>query len=978
MADKNTIQRAFTRIGSTFVRAGEVFRRARLDFGRAHEPRQRARTALVAGFLACGVTALLLAQAGESAAIDFAETPLMDARVRMLENPARDPDILVIAIDDRALAHGDAGAGAEPFAWPWPRHVYNKLIRWCRAGGARVIVFDMVFSETGPNTNYSFVHSRNEGGGITRVWTADKAGDDLFLLEATAREDVCLALAMDTRPRESQRRDELLVPRAATIAGEDAAHVRRNLEPALHALQAPAAPFAGLLDGRPLSQLMSDLGQYPPDEQMAEVQNYYRQMTRRSLAFESLRYAGLLPLPEPTLRGVGGVGSVFVVPDAADGTLRKAMTVCGPKGLLFRHCALETWRLLVLSHAREDAPEEFARRYPGLALDGGAVVWQGSRYELAGSLLDAPVSFEGGRMKYLGVDVPVDKAGNVSVRYRRLLDAADDPVYRVSNEERRREIADYFATTRPIALYPTVSAADVLSDWDAWDLANGGWERRLEDLRRQLHAAQQEMEDLEEDERGPLRARAQTLSRLIADYPAQPPQGWARPVLGAPADLAKDKVVFIAGTAVALGDRHQTPWAHSTPGTYFLANVFDNLRNNDVMRQTPHWARWLLAMIAALAGTAAVMFTARLRVGLGLVLLLAGAVAGLSVLLFKNQVWLPTAAPLAGLAIGFTHGALAKALTEGRQRRQREAFARQYMGRELVDYVIRNPGSLKLGGENRPMTIYFSDVAGFTHVAETLGPDNPERLVELLNVYLDRMTDLMLGTGGVIDKYIGDAIMCFWGAPRAMEDHAVRAVRGALACRSELQRVQSLFADVVRPVAPQLIRPDGSVIGARAGINTGLVTVGNMGSSKRFTYTVMGDAVNLAARLEPLNKDYGTDILVGPLTAQAVKGEFTLRRIDLIVVVGRTEPTEVFEVLGGRDAPGFISELVAEYERGIDLYRDGQFENALEAFRKAATREPGKDKVEATPSKLYIQRCEDLIADPPQKGWTGTVIKKSK
>jgi adenylate cyclase len=317
-------------------------------------------------------------------------------------------------------------------------------------------------------------------------------------------------------------------------------------------------------------------------------------------------------------------------------------------------------------------------------------------------------------------------------------------------------------------------------------------------------------------------------------------------------------------------------------------------------------------------------------------------------------------------------------LTEGRQRRQREAFARQYMGKELVDFVIKNPGSLKLGGENRPMSIYFSDVAGFTIVSETLGPNNPERLVELLNVYLERMTDLMLETGGVIDKYIGDAIMCFWGAPRPMDDHAVRAIRGALSCRAELQRMQPLFADAVRDVAPQLIRPDGTVLRARAGINTGIVTVGNMGSSKRFAYTVMGDAVNLASRLEGQNKEYGTDILIGQQTAQAVKGEFTLRRIDLIVVKGKTEPVEVFEVLGGRDVPDFVRDLIAEYERGIDLYRDGQFEAALAAFQKSAPMEPGRDKDENSPSTLYIQRCEDLIAHPPQKGWTGTVIKKSK
>jgi adenylate cyclase len=240
------------------------------------------------------------------------------------------------------------------------------------------------------------------------------------------------------------------------------------------------------------------------------------------------------------------------------------------------------------------------------------------------------------------------------------------------------------------------------------------------------------------------------------------------------------------------------------------------------------------------------------------------------------------------------------------------------------------------------------------------------------------MTDLMLSTGGVIDKYIGDAIMCFWGAPMPQEDHAARACRGALLCRSELQRMQPLFADAVRGVAPQLIKPDGSVLYARAGINSGIVTVGNMGSSKRFAYTVMGDAVNLASRLEPQCKEYGTDILIGEKTEALIRGEFTLRRIDLIVVKGKTQPVQVFELIGEKDPPEFVRDLLKHFEQGIELFRDRQFEAALQAFKNAAHHETNQDEDELNPSRLYIERCEAYLRQPPPPEWNGVVVKTSK
>ena len=190
--------------------------------------------------------------------------------------------------------------------------------------------------------------------------------------------------------------------------------------------------------------------------------------------------------------------------------------------------------------------------------------------------------------------------------------------------------------------------------------------------------------------------------------------------------------------------------------------------------------------------------------------------------------------------------------------------------------------------------------------------------------------------------------------------------------------MQPLFADAVRGIAPQLIKPDGTVLYARAGINSGVVTVGNMGSSKRFAYTVMGDAVNLAARLEPQCKEYGTDILIGQNTEAMVRGEFTLRPIDLMVVKGKTEPVEVFELLGDKDVPQFVLDLVRHFEEGVRLFRDRQFEAALACFRNAEHHEAIRKEGEVNPSRMYIRRCEDYIASPPPREWNGVVVKTSK
>lgn len=971
MASKNTVERAVAGMGSTIVRAGELLRKARKDFGHAHEPRQRFFTICIACVLACSITILTLIRFGEVSAADSVEMQLRDLRVRNFENPdLRDPEILMIVVDENALAYGDTAFGvdaADRYAWPWPRHVYNKLIRYCRAGGARVVVFDFAFSESGPNTN----ELRREvmlGDSIETIFTLDRAGDDLFVLEATAQQDVMLSLGLTTLARGRELRDDLLKRYKVEVSG-DAAVIDRmhgRYGPYVNAL----TPIPGLLDGWPD---FAASGRLEPEAGLSDVEAFAELAATDPALNQSLRFRSLLPIPVPKApQGVAGVGLVQSFPDS-DGTTRRA-DLAGMLGdTPYRGAALEIWRLYVLSYARGadgDAAgaQAFAARFPGMNVRDGKVHDARGSYALANALRDAPVHYEDGQVHYLGRSVPVDETGQMLIRWHTFLPVRAMPA--VARGTVKSENPDAITS----AFYPEISAADILRDWDL-SRENEHRAQQRATLKPRILELEKLLQDPETPDSEQLQKElsgAREALRAIearADFPV---------IFGDPASVVKDKVVFIAGTALALYDRHPTPQSATTQGTHIIATEFDNLKNNDHMTQNPRWLDWLLALSAALGTVLTVMLSGRLRNGLVFTVLLALLVLVAGWVLFTQQHFFHVTAPLMGLFIGFGNGSIAKALTEGRQRRQREAFARQYMGRELLEFVIKNPGSLKLGGENREMSVYFSDVAGFTTVTETLGANNPERLVELLNIYLERMTDLMLATGGVVDKYIGDAIMVFWGAPQDMADHAVRACQGALACRTELQRMQSIFADAVRGIAPQLIKPDGSVLLARAGINSGLMTVGNMGSSKRFAYTVMGDAVNLSARLEPQCKDYGTEILIGQNTERLIRGQFTTRPIDLIVVKGKTEPVEVFELVGEKTAPAFVLAMLEQYGQGIQLFRDRQFEKALELFRQTEKHELVQNQDEINPSRLYIERCESYIEVPPPADWNGVFIKKTK
>jgi adenylate cyclase len=295
-----------------------------------------------------------------------------------------------------------------------------------------------------------------------------------------------------------------------------------------------------------------------------------------------------------------------------------------------------------------------------------------------------------------------------------------------------------------------------------------------------------------------------------------------------------------------------------------------------------------------------------------------------------------------------------------RAQNTKDMFSR-FVAADVVQYMLENPELVKPGGQKVELTIFFSDVAGFTSISEAL---TPEELVVLLNEYLGAMTDLLFEYGGTLDKFIGDAVMAFWNYPREQGDHAERACLCALAMQRKINELQIGWAERGLPR-----------VSARAGLNTAGVVVGYMGSNKaQMNFTCMGDGVNLASRLEGANKEYGTAMMISDATYQKAKNVVTARFLDFLAVKGKKEPVKVFELVceKGNEPPDW-DELHQMYDNAIQLHLDRKWDEAIANFEKILARWP-----EDGPSQTYLHRCHEYIQNPPPEGWDGRYILTHK
>ncbi|WP_316896621.1 adenylate/guanylate cyclase domain-containing protein [Pseudodesulfovibrio indicus] len=420
-----------------------------------------------------------------------------------------------------------------------------------------------------------------------------------------------------------------------------------------------------------------------------------------------------------------------------------------------------------------------------------------------------------------------------------------------------------------------------------------------------------------------------------------------------PADL-KGKHVFFGFSATGLLDLRPTPMGGVSPGVLVNATALDNLLSGDFLRMAP--AGFDAAMVLLFSVLAGISVTA--ISGLWTTVAASGAVLAGPVLLstaaYIQGIWAAMAAPLAGCLVSLFLAGAWKYATEGRQKQFIKSAFKQYLSPKVIDQLLQHPDRLTLGGERRELTIFFSDLQGFTSISEKL---TPEQLTSVLNDYLTAMTDIIHRFGGTVDKYEGDAIIAFWNAPVDQPDHALLGVSAALACQEKLAEMR-----------PELLDRTGSEFHMRIGLNTGPAVVGNLGSRERFDYTMLGDAVNLAARLESINKQFGTYTMISRSTLEGLDGRIPARELSCLRVVGKKEAITVFEPMTEVEQER-RKDALAAFGLGLARFYAGDFADAAEQFSALADKDPAADR--------YAAKCRELMADPPPE-WDGVWAMTSK
>lgn len=431
-----------------------------------------------------------------------------------------------------------------------------------------------------------------------------------------------------------------------------------------------------------------------------------------------------------------------------------------------------------------------------------------------------------------------------------------------------------------------------------------------------------------------------------------------KPTGSIPADFFKDQVVIIGrdikaspDVESAQADLFATPFLASTgwlmPGAEVHANIIETvLGNNSITRLSGGAMAALLALVAA-----ACAITMRrwrpLWGALGCAAIAALIAAGVWGVFLKWNLWVPAGSSLAIIPLMYVSLGGWSYVTEQMRRKEITRVFSLYVTPQVVDYLIAHPERINLGGERRDITLMFTDLAGFTTFSEAL---SPERVTYLLNRHFTGMTDILLEHQGTLVQFIGDAIMAFWGAPLDDDDQAYHAVATAIAMQKAMAELRE-----------ELAKEDLPQIRMRIGIHSGSAVVGNLGSAKRFGYTAVGDDVNLAARLEGINKLYGTGIMMSSDTARQVEGRIALRPVDRVIVKGKSQAVEVFTPCENVK----VTELT---EQAIHLFRSQEWDAAETCLRELLAIDP-KDGI----ASLYLKRIAAFRITPPPANWDGAM-----
>ncbi len=851
--------------------------------------------------------------------------------------------------------------------WPVPRERYAQAVHALDRLGARLIVFDVEFKSVIPGrADY------DPESGELRLTQADRAlafalarsGKALLAFHADLEDKLApqVQAASDKLLQVFRRNPGADADEAARATGLDRALLHAELEAirehfvtlavAQELDREPALSFDGLrrrllpagderLIGADLNLLQYAYGHW---RSLRALETKASKLAVESRPSRQRRLQRPAPLHSHFLEAALGAGIVNAEADS-DGVMRR------PWAALF----------------------EGDRAYAYLGLEAAA--------RLAGEAgRPAPITLHRDRLEVGNAVLPLDREGRLLLNWAGNRNAsrrsgrppfAHVPFFALLEyfEERyetldanvRRTIAQIPAEDRPSSYGEYLQASDRLTAAFQGRAAlppaeSRALEARMDAVRRtlvdDLSAELPGLDRLIQESAGKERLREklqQQRGALAAQLGAlQAPESRERALKA----LVAGRLCVIGSASTASGDLHSTPLGPSTPGMDVLANAANMVLTAQSIRRLPAGAEF--AYLASLGGVLAWFVSRRSTlVSTALLAVLSLAAAAAFILLFAGAgLQIPGAGPVVVLLASFASATAFKELVTQRSKRKLQRELEKNTSPDLVNILLEHP---ELLSEPRKMagTFFFSDIKSFTSISEKM---TPEVLVPFINRYLDRMTQALKTHQGYLDKYIGDGIMALFGVPVASADHARSACLAALDCQAGLRRLNEDFAKEGLPL-----------LTARIGIHTGEVIAGYVGAADRSDYTVLGDPVNLASRLEGANKEYGSVILISAATAELTGDLFMLRELDVIRVVGKRKPVRIYELVGrSGELPPFDPAFFPAWAAALAAFRERRWTEAAAGFGAAEKLKPGDKACE-----LYIGRARQLQAAPPAADWDG-------
>lgn len=430
-------------------------------------------------------------------------------------------------------------------------------------------------------------------------------------------------------------------------------------------------------------------------------------------------------------------------------------------------------------------------------------------------------------------------------------------------------------------------------------------------------------------------------------------------------EVFKDKIVLVGATVSELHDLFSTPFyvtGNETlmPGVEIHANFIQSILDRKYFTSVRGWVSYMITFIFALV-IAFIIKRTRPLIGIVTAVLIAAAYFLINIMLFTRfSVIMNFITPMGGVALAFVGCNAYQYFSEEKEKIYIRSVFKHYLAENVVDSILQDADALKFGGERRHLTVLFSDIRSFTTYSEKY---TPEEVVSNLGEYLTEMVDVILKFGGMLDKFVGDEIMAVFGAPYYMGDHAEKACLTALEMVRSLDRLKEKWSEQGK---------ESFEIGI--GINTGDMIVGNLGSKQIFDYTVIGDNVNLGARLEGINKVYKTanNIIISEFTRNELSDNLVTRELDSVRVKGKLKPVAIFELVGEKGVIVYSDEFLSHYAEGLRLYKSQQWDGAIEEFRKALML--AEDEI----CSMYLKRCRHFKKYPPGAEWDGVFTLQAK